>query len=99
MKRLKWLISKFGWVLDSIFGVAFDRPIGAIADVTELEYCSALHQTDVPGGIRKDGSIQGESKWNVQQWCSWRILLFSSSYCRFVTHTSPLPLMGIPLIS
>ena len=39
---------------------AFDRPIGASADITELEYVSALHQTDVPGGIRKDGSIQGE---------------------------------------
>jgi len=39
---------------------AFDRPIGAPADVTELDYVAALHQTDVPGGIRKDGSIQGE---------------------------------------
>ena len=39
---------------------AFDRPVGASADVTELDYIAALHQTDVFGGIRKDGSIQGE---------------------------------------
>ena len=39
---------------------SFDRPIGAPADVAELDYISALHQTDVQGGIRKDGSIQGE---------------------------------------
>lgn len=38
---------------------AFDRPIGAPADVTELDYVSALMQTDVEGGIRKDGSIEG----------------------------------------
>jgi len=38
----------------------FDRQTGAQADVTELEYVAALHQTDVHGGIRKDGSIQGE---------------------------------------
>jgi len=38
---------------------AFERPIGAPADVAELEYIAALHQTDVLGGIRKDGSIQG----------------------------------------
>jgi hypothetical protein len=37
----------------------FERPIGAPADVTELDYVSALHQTDVQGGVRKDGSIQG----------------------------------------
>lgn len=44
---------------------AFDRPIGAPGDIAELEYIAALHQTDVPGGIRKDGSIQGE--YNVAQ--------------------------------
>lgn len=38
----------------------FERPIGAPADLAELDYVSALHQTDVQGGIRKDGSIQGE---------------------------------------
>jgi len=35
----------------------FDRPIGAAADVSELEYLSALHQTDMKG-IRPDASIQ-----------------------------------------
>lgn len=39
---------------------AFDRPIGSHGDVTELDYIAALHQTDVPGGLRKDGSIKGE---------------------------------------
>jgi hypothetical protein len=39
---------------------SFKRPVGAIADTTELEYVSALHQTNVEG-IRKDGSIQGEN--------------------------------------
>jgi hypothetical protein len=38
----------------------FDRPVGAAADVTELDYVSALHQTDIMNGIRKDGSIQGK---------------------------------------
>ena len=41
---------------------SFQRPVGSIADVAELEYVSALHQTDVQGGIRQDGSIQGENK-------------------------------------
>lgn len=45
---------------------SFDRPVGATGDVTELEYCSALHQTDAIGGIRKDFSIQGtDSLWCV----------------------------------
>ena len=39
---------------------SFDRPVGAPADVAELDYVSALHQTDVKGGVRRDGSIQGE---------------------------------------
>ena len=41
---------------------SFRRPKGAIADVVELEYVSALHQTDVEGGIRKDWSIHGENE-------------------------------------
>ena len=41
--------------------LAFDLPLGAAADVVELEYVSALHQTDVINGVRKDGSIQGKS--------------------------------------
>jgi hypothetical protein len=41
---------------------SFRRPKGAIANVVELEYVSALHQTDVEGGIRKDWSIHGENE-------------------------------------
>ena len=37
---------------------SFDKPIGSVADVRELEYISGLHQTD-PAGIRIDGSIKG----------------------------------------
>ena len=36
--------------------IRFDRPIGASADVKELEYISALHQT-CPNKVRQDGSI------------------------------------------
>jgi hypothetical protein len=36
--------------------MVFERPIGASADVKELEYIAALHQTDV--NLRKDGSIK-----------------------------------------
>ena len=35
----------------------FQRPTGAAADVSELEFVSALHQTDM-AGVRPDGSIQ-----------------------------------------
>lgn len=42
--------------------IGFFRPTGAAADVKELEYVSALHQTDLRGGLRKDGSITGEKK-------------------------------------
>jgi hypothetical protein len=38
--------------------VVFDRPIGAQADVKELEYISALHQSGVR--LRSDGSIRDE---------------------------------------
>jgi hypothetical protein len=41
--------------------ILFDRPVGASADVKELEYISALHQTD-PAGVREDGSIMGKKK-------------------------------------
>ena len=38
--------------------IGFLRPVGAAGDVKELEYISALHQTDPE--IRTDGSIKGE---------------------------------------
>ena len=38
--------------------VVFDRPIGAPADVKELEYVSGLHQTDKQ--VRVDGSITAQ---------------------------------------
>jgi hypothetical protein len=38
--------------------IVFDRRVGAAADVRELKYISALHQTD-PSGVRTDGSIKG----------------------------------------
>ena len=37
--------------------VSFQRPTGAAADLSELEYVSALQQTQ-SGAVRKDGSIQ-----------------------------------------
>lgn len=37
--------------------IQFDRPVGAAADLAELEYVSALHQTQ-PGLVRQDGSIR-----------------------------------------
>lgn len=36
----------------------FDRPVGVSGDVKELEYISALHQTDL-SCMRTDGSIRG----------------------------------------
>lgn len=39
----------------SLFG-AFRRPVGAAADVRELEYLSAIHQTSMPE-LRSDGTI------------------------------------------
>lgn len=36
----------------------FERPVGVAADVKELEYISALHQTGLKS-IRTDGSLQG----------------------------------------
>ena len=38
--------------------IGFLRPTGAAADVKELEYVSALHQTDLKE-MRMDGSITG----------------------------------------
>ncbi len=38
--------------------VAFERPVGASADVKELEYVSSLHQTAEK--VRTDGSIKGK---------------------------------------
>lgn len=37
----------------------FDMLVGAAGDVKELEYISALHQTDLDR-VRKDASIRGE---------------------------------------
>jgi hypothetical protein len=37
-------------------GITFERPIGASADVAELEFIAALHQTCQPK-LRRDGSI------------------------------------------
>ena len=41
----------------------FDRPIGAAADVKELEYVAALHQTSHSDedGDWMDGSIDGKA--------------------------------------
>ena len=39
--------------------IQFDRPIGTPADLKELEYLSALHQTCFPK-LRQDASIDGE---------------------------------------
>jgi len=39
--------------------IKFEQPIGAVADVNELEYISALHQSDKTD-IRRDGSIRGK---------------------------------------
>ena len=38
--------------------LTFDRPVGAPADVAELEYIAALCQTEVDN-LREDGSITG----------------------------------------
>ena len=42
-------------------GIIFERQVGAAADAKELEYISALHQTDMDG-LRIDGSIRGKNK-------------------------------------
>lgn len=39
--------------------IGFSRPVGAVADVKELEYISAIAQTDVQH-LRTDGSINGK---------------------------------------
>ena len=43
---------------EEIMGAKQTTPCGAFADVKELEYISALHQTGKIG-LRKDGSIHG----------------------------------------
>ena len=45
-------------------GFGFERPIGSTGDVLELEYVSALLQTD-PFHLRKDGSIRGKARSGV----------------------------------
>jgi len=36
--------------------ITFERPVGAWADIEELEYIAALHQTCTPE-LRRDGSV------------------------------------------
>lgn len=38
--------------------IKFEQPIGPVGDVNELEYISALHQSDKTE-IRRDASIRG----------------------------------------
>jgi hypothetical protein len=38
--------------------IIFQKPIGAHADLRELEYVSALHQTGAT--LRRDGSVTGK---------------------------------------
>lgn len=38
--------------------ISFERPVGAHADVKELEFVAALHQTCTP--LRHDASIDGK---------------------------------------
>ena len=40
-------------------GIQFERPIGAPADIKEIEYISALHQTNEEDPIRTNGTIHG----------------------------------------
>lgn len=40
-----------------MFG-GFERPIGAVADMRELEYVSVLHQTALPD-VRSDATVSG----------------------------------------
>lgn len=42
--------------------IKFEKPAGPVADVNELEYVSALHQSD-KNEIRRDGSIRGEREY------------------------------------
>jgi hypothetical protein len=48
--------------------IGFLRPVKAAGDVKELEYISALHQTD--SEIRPDGSIRGEQRMNEKRYTS-----------------------------
>jgi len=49
-------------------GIQFERPIGAPADIKELEYvAAALHQTN-PEGIRPDGTVDCRS-YNIISLC------------------------------
>jgi hypothetical protein len=45
--------------------IGFLRPVGASSDVKELEYVTAIHQTDLKG-VRADGSIRGEKHTTVK---------------------------------
>lgn len=44
--------------LDTAMPIIFEKPIGAHADLRELEYVSALHQTGAK--LRRDGSVTGK---------------------------------------
>lgn len=58
--------------------IGFDRPSGAAADVKELEYVSAIHQTDLKE-LRKDGSITGEQAKEI--WVNLAARAECESYC------------------
>ena len=48
--------------------ITFERPVGAPADVKELEYLSALHQSQRSSngsGLRKNGTIQGKNETSI----------------------------------
>jgi hypothetical protein len=41
-------------------GLQFERPVGSPRDVAELEYCSALRQTDLSGPLQINGSLTSD---------------------------------------
>ena len=66
--------------------MSFEKPIGAIADVREIEYISALHQVG-DDGIRVDGSIRGTfvKRIVVDVFCYVNLFSPSHSLCGFLT--------------
>jgi hypothetical protein len=45
---------------NAVMGLQFERPVGSPLDVAELEYCSALRQTNLAGPLRVDGSLTAD---------------------------------------
>ena len=66
--------------------MSFEKPIGAIADVREIEYISALHQVG-DDGIRVDGSIRGTfvKRIAVHVFCCVNLFSPSHSLCGCLT--------------